>query len=73
MLDVGGDDEHVRAGGAGEHDRGEVLVDDGLDALDRAVGQPHHRYAAATGSDDDVPRREQGEDGVGVEDLERLG
>ena len=54
VLDVGGDDEDVRADGGRQQCRGEVLVDDGLDAAQRAVGVAHHRDAATAGTDDDV-------------------
>ena len=54
VVDVGGDDEHVGAEGAGEQGGGEVLVDDGLDAAQPAVGLAHDGDAAAAGRDDDV-------------------
>ena len=57
---------------AGQQRGREVLVDDGLDAAQRAVGVAHDRDAAAAGADDDVPRVAQRRDGRRVEDLERL-
>ena len=57
--DVGGDDEHVGADGAGEQGGREVLVDDRLDAVHGAVGAADDGDAAAAGRDDDVAGVEQ--------------
>ncbi len=73
VVDVGGDDEHVGLEGAGEQGGGEVLVDDGLDAAEPAVGLAHHGDAAAAGRDDDVAGLEQRAHRADVEHLERLG
>ena len=57
----------------GEQGRAEVLVDDGLDTGERAVGTAYVRDAAATVGDDDEAGLDQREHGGRVEDLQRLG
>lgn len=52
-----------------EQCRGEVLVDDRLDAAQAAVLLADDRDAAAAGGDDDVARLDEGADGAEVEDL----
>ena len=73
VLDVGRDDERVGLDGRREQGRREVLVDDGLDAVQVAVGLPHDGNAAPTGRDDDVAGSEQRQHGRRLEHLERLG
>ena len=73
VVDVGGDDEDVGVEGAREQGGGEVLVDDGLDAVEPAVGVADDGDAAPAGGDDDVAGGEQRPHGLDVDDLERLG
>ena len=73
MVDVGGDHQHVGADLRGEQRGREVLVDDGLDAVQRAVGVADDRDAAAAGADDHVAAVGERPDGGRVEHLERLG
>ena len=54
VLDVGGDDEGVRPDRRREERGREVLVDDGLDPAQGAVGLPYDGYAAPARRDDDV-------------------
>src|SRR6478672_4541986 len=54
VLDVGGDDQGVRLDRTREDGRGQVLVDDGLDAADLALLGADHGDAAAAGRHDDV-------------------
>ena len=59
--DVRGHHEGVRPQLAGEHSRGEVLVDNGLHARKDVgpaplrVAREHRRYAAPAGADDHAP------------------
>ena len=56
----------------GEQGRAEVLVDDGLDAAQGAVGVPDDGDAAAAVGDDDEAGLDQRVHGRRVEDLQRL-
>ena len=55
VVDVGRDDEDVARQRLGEQGGCEVLVDDGLDAAQAAVGLADHRDPATPSGDDDVP------------------
>ena len=72
-VDVGRHDEQVGVDLAGEQLAGEVLVDHGLDAAERAVlaGHPHRRDAAAAGADHDRAVLEQPADRADLEDALR--
>ena len=65
---AGRDEQHVGAEVVGEQARREVLVDDGLDADEAAVGLQRDRDAAAARCDDDRARVEQRADLVGLDD-----
>src|SRR5688572_21405717 len=55
LRDVGGDDENVDLDGPREQGGAEILVDDGLHAVQRAVGGAHHRDPPAAVGDDNEP------------------
>ena len=59
VRDVGGDDEYVGLHRAREQRGAEVLVDDRLDAAQRAVGLAHDRDAAAAVGDHHEPGLDQ--------------
>ena len=74
LRDVGRDHERAGVQLARQQRCGEVLVDDGLDAVQRSIGAVvDHRDAAPAGADDDEPRREQRLDGRHVEHPPRFG
>ena len=64
--------KQVGADRAGEQRRGEVLVDDGLDALEPPVGPLDHRDPAAARGDDEEARVDQRLDRVLLDDPHRL-
>ena len=67
-VDAGDHQEGVAPGLVGEHERGAVLVDDGLDAVGGAVGGD--RDAAAAPGDDEGAAVGEHPDAVALEDLE---
>ena len=73
--DIGGHDEGVGSQLAGQHGRGEVLVDDGFDAAQdigrSSLATEHRRDAAAACADDDAAGAQQQIDGPDLEDPQR--
>ena len=62
------DQQHVGVEGLGEHGAGQVLVDDGLDALQIAALVADDRYSSAAGADDDRAALQEQPDQPGLDD-----
>jgi hypothetical protein len=66
------DDERVGADQPTEQVAGAILVDDGVDTLEVALGIADHRHAAAADGDREHAARHQRADGLPLHDLDRL-
>src|SRR5579872_272627 len=71
LLDGGRDEEEVGVELVGEERRGEVLVDDGGDAFEGALGVAHDRDPPAPGRDHDGAGLDEAPDGRHLDDPHR--
>src|SRR6478672_12792071 len=67
-VDIGGDHKQLSVELLSEQCRSEVLVDDGLDAVQRAAFVVHRRYATAAGADHDRALLHEAADRTDFED-----
>ena len=72
-VDVGQQQQRIGAELVGEQGGREVLVDDGLDAVQGAVGSRRHGNSAAARADHDDAGVEEPANGLQLDDLARLG